>query len=330
MSFTLEEQLVLAAQTARAPSPHNTQPARWRFTGDGVDLYECVERRLAAGDPTGRDQAIALGASWEGMALAISIKGWTLGAPQRVNGDGPVRRYAGARVTKGGKPDPLAAAVLIRRAHRGLFPEADAARTKRLDELALRWPMHTWVRNASELAAIARQYDAAAAGALRDPAVAAELYRWMRFSPRHPNWARDGLAADCLTLSSFEAWGGSIAMRPGVLRVLVALGMGGLLVSETAKVRSATALAILLAPRGEDPFVTGRAFYRFWLDLAASGFSAVPMSALADSPEHARALLATYAGGKDVALINVFRVGPTPDPPPPESARLPPEELLVP
>jgi hypothetical protein len=263
------------------------------------------------------------------MAIALSEVGFDLGPPQRVSGEGAIRRYAHASITSGATADPLGAAIRVRRAHRGLFPVADTAQRQQLEALGRRWAAHAWVRNAESLGAIARDYDAAAAGGLRDPAFAEELYRWMRFSPRHPGWSRDGLAADCLALSSFEAWGGSIAMRPGVVRILVALGMGSVLVSEAAKVRSATALALLLAPKGEDPFTTGRAFHRFWLDLAATGFSAVPMSALADSPKHARRLLSAHAAGKDVALINVFRIGPTPHPPPPESARLPAGELLL-
>jgi nitroreductase len=329
VNLTLDQQLALVALAGRSPSPHNTQPARWRFAGDRVELHECVERRLAVGDPTGRDQAIALGAAWEGMALALSQAGYLLGPPQRMQGEGAIRPCANGSIASGAHRDRLAAALRLRRAYRGVFPVADRAQRERLASLEQRWTRHAWVHDAGPMAQIAREYDAAAAGGLRDPAFAEELYRWMRFSPRHPGWSRDGLAADCLALSSFEAWGGSIAMRPGVVRVLVALGMGGLLVSEGAKVRSATALALLLAPPGEDPFTTGRAFYRFWLELAAEGFSAVPMSALADSPEHARRLLAAHAPGKDVALINVFRIGPTPDPLPPESARLPPAELLL-
>jgi nitroreductase len=329
MSFTLDTQLSLVASAARAPSPHNTQPARWRFAGDCIELHECVDRRLVVGDPTGRDQAIALGAAWEGMAIALTERGFRLGAMRRLANDkGPVRGVGFANAEPGAKPDPLALAVRMRRSYRGTFPAADAAARSRLEELAQRWPSVIWVRDADARARIGRDYDEAAAG-LRDPAFARELYAWMRFSPRHPAWFRDGLAADCLALSPFEAWGGRLAMRPGVVRVFAALGLAGMLVSEATKVRSATALALLLAPRSEDPFATGRAFYRFWLDLAASGFSAVPMSALADSPEHSRRLVATHAPGKDLALINVFRAGPTPEPPPAESARLPAEELLL-
>ena len=330
MSFPREAQLSLVASASRSPSPHNTQPARWRFAGDRIELHECVDRRLAVGDPTGRDQAIALGAAWEGMAIALSERGFRLGAMQRLAGNvGLVRGVGFANVEPGAKPDPLASAVRIRRAYRGPFPTADAARLSRLDELARRWPSIAWVHEAEARARIGREYDSAAAAGLRDPAFAKELYAWMRFSPRHPNWFRDGLAADCLALSPLEAWGGRLAMRPGVVRALAALGLAGLLVSEAAKVRSAAALALLLSPRSEDPFATGRAFYRFWLDLAASGFSAVPMSALADSPEHSRRLVAAHAPSKDAALINVFRVGPTPEPPPAESARLPAEEILL-
>ena len=330
MSFAREAQLALVASASRAPSPHNTQPARWRFSGDRVELHECVDRRLAVGDPTGRDHAIALGSAWAGMAIALSERGFQLGAMQPLSGgEGPVRGVGFAIVGSGAEPDPLAFAVRMRRAYRGMFTQADAAARSRLDELVLRWPSIAWVDGADARAQIGREYDAAAAAGLHDPAFVRELYTWMRFSPRHRDWSRDGLAADCLALSPLEAWGGRLALRPGVVRVLAALGLAGLLVSEAAKVRSATALALLLAPRTEDPFATGRTFYRFWLDIAACGFSAVPMSALADSPDHSRRLVAAHAGGRDVALINVFRIGPTPQPPPAESARLPDAELLL-
>jgi nitroreductase len=330
MSFPREAQLALVASASRSPSPHNTQPARWRFAEDRIELHERVDHRLAAGDPTGRDQAIALGAAWEGMAIALSERGFRLGAMQRLTGNqGQVRGVGFANVEPGAKPDPLAFAVRVRRAYRGTFPAADAAARSRLDDLARRWASIAWIREAEARARIGREYDAAAAAALRDPAFAKELYAWMRFSSRHPDWFRDGLTADCLALSSFEAWGGRLAMRPGVVRVLAALGLAGILVSEAAKVRSATVVALLFARRSEDPFETGRAFYRFWLDLAASGFSAVPMSALADSPEHSRRLVSAHAAGGDMALINVFRAGPLPAPPPAESARLPAEELLL-
>jgi len=42
MSFPREAQLALVASASRAPSPHNTQPARWRFAGDRIELHECI------------------------------------------------------------------------------------------------------------------------------------------------------------------------------------------------------------------------------------------------------------------------------------------------
>lgn len=57
------QQLELVREASRAPSAHNTQPARWRFLPDGtVELREDITRRLTVGDPTGRDAGAGLGA----------------------------------------------------------------------------------------------------------------------------------------------------------------------------------------------------------------------------------------------------------------------------
>jgi hypothetical protein len=42
------------ALAVREPSIHNTQPWRWEFGPDGVDLYADRRRQLAAIDPDGR------------------------------------------------------------------------------------------------------------------------------------------------------------------------------------------------------------------------------------------------------------------------------------
>src|SRR5262249_60944221 len=64
------------AEASRAPSAHNTQPARWRFEPDGtVHLFEDLTRRLPVADPTGHDGAVGLGAAFEGLHLALSRRG---------------------------------------------------------------------------------------------------------------------------------------------------------------------------------------------------------------------------------------------------------------
>src|SRR5690606_12154677 len=76
------QQLDLVEKAARAPSPHNIQPARWRFIGNEAQLFECASRWLTIGDPSGRDNRIALGMAWEGMSLALSTAGFFLEEPE--------------------------------------------------------------------------------------------------------------------------------------------------------------------------------------------------------------------------------------------------------
>jgi hypothetical protein len=164
---------------------------------------------------------------------------------------------------------------------------------------------------------------------LRNAQMARELYSFMRFSRRDPRWKRDGLAADCMLLGGLEAWGASWVMRPGVLALLGKLGLLGMIVSEKPKVLSAARIVLVHGGADESPFEVGRRWYRFWLALAAAGFSGVPMSALADSPRYSRELLATHPLPAGRRLINVMRLGPSPAKPAPRSARLPPAELLL-
>jgi hypothetical protein len=78
------------------------------------------------------------------------------------------------------------------------------------------------------------------------------------------------------------------------------------------------------------PLDVGRRLYRAWLAVTAAGLAVAPMSVLTDDPE-ARAALTEALGvptGRRLRLV--FRAGPTPEPAPPRSARLPPSRLRVP
>jgi nitroreductase len=321
------------AAAARAPSPHNTQPARWRLAGDRVELHEDMARWLSAGDPTGRDHVLALGAAWEGMRLAlaearIALEEPRLASPNFMPGEhSGLRPVAHASLRRGADPDPLAKCAQSRRSYRGSFRSATES-----ERAILRSTSRSEVRLIEDPAAlgqIATLYDAAALACLRDPAFARELYRWMRFSQRDPAWRRDGMSTNCLGLSRLEAWGARYALRPAALALARALRLDGGLVSEAQKVRSATAIALFYRAADARLFDVGRALYRFWLELERLGFAAVPMSALVDSRAHREALERAFAppAGKD--LVTVLRVGPRPSPFPPESARLPWRELIV-
>jgi nitroreductase len=324
-------QRALVAEAARAPTVHNVQPARWRCGADGrVVLYRAVDRALPVADPTGHDVRVSLGAAWEGMCIALSRRGLGLSEPEfpadADEEDGRIA-VASARLVEGAAPDPLADSVEARRSYRGTFlPLAS-------DVLRLLTAMGgedvRWLTDAARLPELARLYDEAGWSFVRQPAYHAELYRWMRLSPAHPDWARDGLNAECMALSGVERAAASVLLRPRVFAVLKRLGAGRAVISEAAQIRSASAI-LLFTPRRElGDFAVGRLFYRLWLQVTAVGAGMVPMSALADSPAARERLAREHGIPAERRLANVFRVGGVPPGGAARSPRLPVDELLV-
>jgi hypothetical protein len=69
--------LAAAARTAGfAPSIHNTQPWRWRVSGDTVELWAVRRRQLPVTDPLGRMLAVSCGAALHHARLALAAEGW--------------------------------------------------------------------------------------------------------------------------------------------------------------------------------------------------------------------------------------------------------------
>lgn len=347
VELTREETLRLVSEAGRAPSAHNTQPARWRFPGGGrVELWEDTRRRLPVGDPEQRDGRAALGMAFEGMALALSTRRLALGPPDLdpapehggvvggpTGGAGPLRRVAVAEIRQGEPSDPLAEWVPRRHTYRGEFAPAGEGLGRRLRRHLAADSDVVTVDGEAEQRWVGRLHDRCSLEFLRRPAYRRELSRWLRLSPRDVGWDRDGLSADCLAVSALEAWLARWALRPSILGLLVRCGLARPVVSEAAAVRSATALAILHCAADEDPFDAGRRWYRGWLGLCREGFSVCPMSALADSSRGCRALRQRYALPEDRRILNVLRIGVAP-PGPVErvsgrSRRLPPDEVLL-
>jgi nitroreductase len=72
-SVPLVEELLAAALAA--PSMHNTQPWRFRVSGDVIEVRADPERALPIADPTGRATHIACGAAVMNLRLAAAVAG---------------------------------------------------------------------------------------------------------------------------------------------------------------------------------------------------------------------------------------------------------------
>ncbi len=330
VALSTMEQQELVREAARAPSVHNVQPARWRFSSDGgVILFRALDRTLPAADPSGHDVEVSLGAAFEGMAIALSSRGYRLGIPQadvdaRADGCAPLVRAA---IATGGTLDPLAPQVARRHTHRGEFARGSSALRAALPALA-----HDDVRvidQPTAIAEIGERHDAATWRFESRPEYHAELWSWLRLSPGDPRYDRDGLNADCLALSGAERIAARLLLRPVVFTRLASLGIARRLIGESRQTRSATAIILFAPRRAETPFDVGRRFYRLWLEITAAGLHAAPMSASADDMT-ARALLTKEARlPADRRVANVLRVGKAPPEGVAVSPRLPDAELLV-
>lgn len=330
MTLTREQQATVLAEVSRAPSVHNVQPARWRFDDGGVTLLHDRSRTLPAADPTGRDVEASLGASFEGMCLALSRFGLGLTEPRRAvdDGEGEFRSICTARFVAGESLDLLAEHVPRRRSWRGAFMPADA-----FDLISLETTMNA--RNDARLligkediSCVARLNDECSWEFMRDPSYQAELHAWMRLSPADPLWGVDGLNAECLAMSAGERHAASLLFRPSVFRLLKTIGVARALVAEAARVRSAAAAIVFHRPQDEPPFESGRAFYRLWLEITAAGLVACPMSSIADSASGSAEVRARCRIPGERRIVNVLRVGKASSKPP-RSPRLPLSELSI-
>jgi len=324
-------QRALVAEAARAPTVHNVQPARWRFLPDGgVLLFRAVDRALPVADPTGHDLRVSLGAAWEGMSIALSRHGLRLSEPELsadAREEAGLAPVASARLIEGAAPDPLAAHVEARRSYRGKFIPLPADVLNRLTVIG--GEDARWVTGGERMGELARMYDDAAYSFVREPAYHAELYRWMRLSPAHPDWGRDGLNAECMALSGVERAAASVLLRPRVFGLLRRVGAARAVISEAPQVRGASAILLFTPLREMGDFAVGRLFYRLWLEVSALGAGMVPMSALADSPATRDRLSREHGVPESRRLANVLRVGGVPPGGAARSPRLPVGELLV-
>lgn len=303
----------LVAEALLAPSVHNVQPARWRFEDDSaLILFEDKSVRLTVGDPRGNDAGISLGAAAEGLRLAASRHRigvvediWDL--PDETATLVAVARYR--LHEEAAEPDPMAGLVEPRRSWRGeflAFTSADRAQAAKLadGDAAV-------VTDPAMLEAIARLFDQASLGFLRDRAFRNELISWMRLLPRHPRWDSDGLNADAMAMSRIEALGALAVLGP-LFVPLDTIGLAAPLLAEGKKVAGAAGLVVFHRPADEEPFVSGGHFYRLWLRIEAAGYGAAVLAALADDPVTAGKLadLAGVPTGR--RIVSAFRIGRRP------------------
>lgn len=323
----------------RTPSAHNTQPWAPRITGpDTVELAVLPARTLPAGDPSSRDLVLALGAWCESLSIAA-------GRAVEIEPLEPLRHLDELPLT-GPASDPVLRIRLLERPADSPFTAEDVLerRVYRGELGALAWtapalPPGLGIREIDP-GAMARLVRLGVAYTASRPSVAEELLHWLRLSPEHPSYHRDGMTDRMLGLprpvaavaSAFTrrsrlrdpaiALGGTLGrMLEGVersVRLPVATASNGprhvVLVADArrlgAEVVSATeAMDSRIGAPEAAVLDAGRELQKIWLQVHRLGGVVSPHSEIIDSP-HAHGRLRRRLGLRrsEVALA-VFTIG---------------------
>jgi len=317
----------IVARANRAPSVHNTQPARWAFDDDGIRIYADKSRFLNIGDPTLQDAGLSCGAALEGTIMALADHGIKVAQIEdcwNVPVDSPYKGMKlAARLTlkKGAATaDPLSNYIDARFTWRGVFDKADGF------SALLEWGEAqediTLISGADPIADLALLNDVASLKFFKNRAYREELLSYMRLSKKHPLWNQDGLNRESMHLSSFEGHAANIILRHPVFEMATKAGLGKALVSEASKTKSASAIAFFTMPNTATPLELGRAFYRRWLEITRLGYAVWPMAVIADDKDINALCCETYGVDPARSLINVLRIGRVP-----EGAHVPPARL---
>ena len=331
ISLSHDELKPLVAQARLAPSVHNIQPSRWRHTDGGIELVGDPSRSIPVADPEWRDWRLSHGASLEGLSLALATRGLQIAsleleAPRPISTSDPVQTIARATFASLDRPSS-SEPTESRASWRGSFKPLDAETRWSLDRLAAARNDVVLIRGADAITDAADLADRAGLFFLRDAGHRKELLAWLRLSSSHPSYHRDGLNAEAMSLSAIEAWGAGLVLGP-LFQTLDRVGLAAPLVSERAKTVTAAAIVLFHRPKGEEAFVSGREFYRAWLEMERQGLKGCPMSVLADWDVARDALALRHRVPPDRQVVSVFRIGRPNGTPKTARARLTVEELL--
>ena len=307
----------------RAPSAHNTQPWELRYREHDVEIGWDPSRTLPAGDPTGRDLRLALGAFAETCLIVCADAG--LDVAFRPDYDETAHRVGHLVAADGPYTTPFTTQdVRDRRTARGAYQPGrlDGHLAARLGDLAAEEKAELRRMRARELIGLLHEADH---HLFSTPPVARELRAWLRLDPEDPRYRQDGLTDRALGLSRWQARGLRFALSPRAYPLLRRAGVARLLSKASLSAVDYDGEVLVLVARPgcseSEQVALGRVLMRQWLTLSTFGYATHPFSQIVDAEVTKQRLARLLDVDDPSRLVGVVRVG-RPLASPPSSARL--------
>jgi hypothetical protein len=323
-----EGPLALVRAAILAASPHNTQPWLFRVSARRVELLADPARGLGDFDPYGREKYLGLGCALENMLLAARVAGFAVDLqvePGRLEGVASALPDVVATLELSSVPaiaDPLAAAIVRRRTHRGAFlpdrglsPEALSA----IPALAADLPDIGVVlfSDTEQREAFGQEIVFATEAIVSDAAMVAASDAWFRGDWKELQSSRDGVTVDASGMSASMA-----AMTKLLPDVPASMAhRHWLRATREVQVASAPVFGLVTVPDLYDREIAvraGRAWQRIHLWATARGIAVQPLNQpiervdrerqLGLEPESARRL-AGFTGDPARLPTFAFRAG---------------------
>jgi nitroreductase len=312
--------LEMAARASlRAPSVFNTQPWRWRLTGDVLELSSDPARRLGATDAEGRLLLLSCGGALHHARVSLAAAGWHAEVqrlPEQQRPDLLARIRVTGRTAPDSEAEELAAAISRRRTDRRAFgdrPVSEETLTL-LRRLVEAQGVYLHVVPDDRVPELGISVDEAADANYFDPAHRSELTDWTH----RPAWTGDGVPP-------------STAVQPSLRRVPIRNflpdGSPGLLPGADHDEGAAYVIIFGTTDQPVDLLRGGEAMSALLLRATADGLATAPISEAVEVAWPRRLLSRLLSGvGEPYLIVRLGYVEAT-DPVPP-TPRRPPIDVI--
>jgi hypothetical protein len=272
-----------------APSADNSQPWRFEWSGDDLDLRIDAGRSGRVSDSRYVLSDLAAGACLENMLVHARSLGYAADVRIFPSDDDKlwVARICWRRDPERDQPEPLAGAIEQRHTDRSfpwrgpITPEIQArldAQAQLIPGQRLYWPRTS--REKKDALSVIRQAETLR---FKSPMLHAELFSSIRFGAGWHGACEEGLAPATLAVEPPMRPAFQMLRRPSVMTVLNRLGAASVLGwrSSWLSIWLSPGLCLVVIPSTtrSDVLAGGRALQRVWLQATLEGLSVQPYAA---------------------------------------------------